>query len=240
MSPSSITSLVRRKTRTNTSSYPDSELLADLNIFIEEIAGRIQQERPEIWNIPALADLLTDQREYAFPADVLNNLVSLEIMFDPSGDTDKDYKVATAVKRAPILPLSEENITGKYDNENPKYFIRRNSIFILSGGIVDVTDGLKLVYNSFPAPVTDLTSTTDLSVAPTNITHGFPREFHELLARRLAIQYKDIKEKKLNREEQKYEEDLERKLSEFSRTDQSLEEIIVSPPSASIADGYNL
>jgi hypothetical protein len=67
----------------------------------------------------------------------------------------------------------------------------------------------------------DLTGTTDLSIDPSTTTHGFPREFHELLARRVSIQFKDINGMALSREDLAYDQDLERKLDEFSTADLS-------------------
>ena len=241
MTPLAITNLIRRKTRSTSATFSDTDILVDVNTFKDEIASRIQQIRPEIWNIPAVDDLVLNQREYAFPNDVINNLVSLELKFGIGAD-DK-YIKATPLKRLPtgIALEQESTITDNYTNDNPFYFVRRNAVFILSGSIVAVTDGLNLVYNAFPANLTDLASSIDMSSDPTTTTSGFPREFHELLARRVSIHYKDLNDIKLSREDQLYEQDLEKALEDFSTAIQDLQEIAQMPSSQSMSGhGFNL
>ena len=84
MTATQLASLIRLKTRTTSTTFSDADMLVYVNTFIDEIAGRIQQVRSEVWNVPALFDLETDKREYAFPDDVLNNIVSLELKFSSS------------------------------------------------------------------------------------------------------------------------------------------------------------
>jgi hypothetical protein len=235
MTGAELLSLIRRKTRTTSGTYADADALVDVNLFKDEIASKIQRTRPEIWNIPAFDDLEADQREYAFPSDVLNNLTSLELDLE----NDDEYKLAIPLQKAPQIPLTEDEITENYDNSNPAFFIRRNAIYILSGTITAVTDGIKLVYSSFPANLANLTGSTDLSVDPSTTTHGVPREFHELLARRVSIHYKDLNGIKLSREDLMYEQDLEKQLEEFGNPIQDLEEYR-NMPQDTTGQGYNL
>lgn len=222
MTGTALAALIRRKTKTNTTTFPATNMLIDVNFLKDEIASRIQQVRPKVWNIPALDDLVDDQREYAFPADVLNNIMSLELMFVASGD----YVIALPISRKHYKDsLQESKIVNSFDNLEPRYFIRRKAIYILSGTIVAVTDGFRLVYNSFPADLADLAGSADLSVDPSTTTHGFPREFHELLARRVSIGYKDREGIKLSQTELKYERDLDKALDDFSSA--NLDESII-------------
>jgi len=236
MTGASITSYIRRLTRTNSTTYTDADLLADINLFKNEIASHIQQVRPTIWNMPALDDLVADQREYAFPSDVLNHIVSLELKFTASGD----YVLAKPIARKHYNDVLQESvIVSNFDNQNPRYFIRRKALYILSGTIVAVTNGIKLVYDAFPADLDNLTGTEDLSIDPTTTSHGFPREFHELLARRVSINYKNINNIALNRQDLTYDIDLEKALNNFSTA--NLDESIIGtlPPSDS-DNGFNL
>ena len=205
---------IRFKTRTNTTTFADATMLPLVNAKKDELASRIQQVRPEIWNIPTLDDLVADQREYAFPSDVLNNLVRLELKFSSSGD----YVLAKSIDLHTYRDaLQESKIVNDFDSEEPRYFIRRKAIYILSGTIAAVTNGIRLYYNSFPANLADLTDdTTDISVDPSTTTHGFPREFHELLARGVSIEYKGANNVKLSPLELKYEIDLAKQLDDFS------------------------
>lgn len=192
-------------------------MLVHVNAFKDEIAGRIQQERQEVWNIPATFDLEADKREYAFPDDMLNSIVSLELKFTATGD----YVRARSIQAPADFALSEAQIEGYHSNLTPWYFVRRRAVYVLSGVIAAVTGGGRLVYNAFPADLPDLSGTTDLSIDPSTTTHGFPREFHELLARRVSIEFKDINGMQLSSKEMQYDDDLERKLDEFSTADLS-------------------
>jgi hypothetical protein len=232
-----LASLIRTKTRTTSDTFSDADMLVHVNTFKDEIAGRIQQERQDIWNMPATFDLVGDQREYAFPDDVLNNIVSLELKFTASGD----YVRARATKAPDDFALSEDQITAYHTNLTPWYFVRRRAVYVLSGAITAVTGGGRLVYNAFPASLADLTGTTDLSIDPSTTTHGFLREFHELLARRVSIEYKDINGMQLSTKELAYDQDLERKLDEFSTVDLSQVFTASLPSGASMGDnGFDL
>lgn len=226
MTGTELATLIRRKTKTNSTNYTDADILIDINLMKDELAVRIQNVRQDIWNVPALDDLVEDQREYAFPTDVLNNIVSLELKFSSSGDyVDAIFLARRHYKDA----LQESKIINNFDNINPNYFIRRQAIYILSGAITDVTDGIRVVYNSFPANLANITGSTDLSVDPSDTTHGFPREFHELWARRVSIEYKSTNGIPLSETEKRYDIDLERALYEFSEVDLSKEIISALP-----------
>jgi len=212
-------------------------MLVLVNLMKDEIASRIQQVRQTIWNIPALDDLVLNQREYAFPEDVLNSIVSLELKFTATG---KYVPADTLARRHYKDALEESKIVNNFDNLNPKYFLRRKAIYILSGSIIAVTDGIKLVYNAFPVNLANLTGVVELSVDPTITTHGFPREFHELWARRVSIEYKDANNKRLSKKELDYDEDLEKALDDFSTADLSASIIGSLPPGSERGDnGYN-
>ncbi len=237
MTAAQLTTLIRKKTKTDSNTYPDAELLADVNLMKDEIASKIQQVRPEIWNTPAFANLKADKREYAFPDDVLNHIISLELKFSD----DSDYVIATPISRKHYSGVLEESvIVNNFDNLNPRYFIRRDAVYILSGTIIAVTDGFKIVYDAFPADIPNLTGTTDLSIDPSETEHGFPREFHELLARRVSQEYKDRNGIKFSQKEQVYQQDLEDALEDFEIANLD-KQIIGSIPSGSTLgdNGYN-
>ena len=213
-------------------------MLVDVNFVKDNIASRIQQVRPEIFTLPTLDDLVADQREYSWPSDVLNNLVRLEIKFSSSGD----YVKATSIDLHNYGDaLQESKIVNDYNNEQPRYFIRRNAIYILSGAIIAVTDGIRLYYNSFPADLSDMTSnTTDIAVDPSTTTHGFPRSFHELLARGVAIEYKGANGKQLSKKDLDFDKDLLQQIDDFSIPNLDHEIFGALPGSAHTGDdGYD-
>lgn len=213
MTGANLLAFIRRRTRTDSNTYSDADVLVDVNIHKDQLASRIQQIRPEIFQIPTLDDLVADQREYAFPADVMNNLVNLELKFDSSGD----YKLATSADRFQFRKaLQESIIIENFTNEDPKYFIRRQAFYILSGAIIAVTDGIRVVYNAFPADLSNLTGSTGLEVDPSTTTHGFPKEFHEFWARAVSIEYKDQNNMSLSTKEKSFDADLLKAIDDFS------------------------
>lgn len=235
MTPGALKSLVRIKTRTTAATFPDSEMLVFVNTYKDEIASKIQSVRPEIWQVPAKFNLIAGRREYQLPHDVINRISSLELKLAP----DKEYVTAIGLKTRPRHSIANEAEVASRYSGRPHYFHRRKSIYILSSPIETVADGGILTYNSFPADITDLDSTIDMSVGPSTVEHGFPTEFHELLARRVSIAYKSNEEIPLNPEEERYGEDLLIALNEFSApADDSLEEMILTVPTDN--NGYDL
>ena len=239
MTPTNFKDLIHYKARTTDATFTDSEILLLMNIYKDEIAGRIQRLRPGIWNVPANFDLVAGKREYGFPADVINSINSLDLKLSSTSN----YIPAVGLKEQPkeLSLENEDDISGWYSG-NPHYFIRRKAIYILSETIEDITEGGLLTYNSLPANISDLTSTVDMSVDPTNTEHGFPQEFHELWNRRVVIAYKDKEEIPLTKEEQEYDIDLEMMLEEFSApADQTMDEVREVPSfSLLYGNGYDL
>ena len=235
MTSAQLLALIRRKTNTTTTTYPDADVLIDVNLAIEDLAGDIQKAREHIWEITALDDLVADQRLYAFPADILNRMTDLELMFVAGNDY---VQAKPSARRHYNDVLQESVIINNFNNDDPQYFIRRKAIYILSGAIIAVTDGIKLVYNAFPAVLVNLTGSDDLSVDPSTTTHGFPREFHPLLATKVSMGYKSRNNLKLNQEEADFYNDLERKLDAFSCVDSS-KVVRIGLPVSDSDFGYN-
>ena len=170
--------------------------------------------------VPATEDLVADQREYAFPDDMLNNLIKVEIKFD----VDEPRQPAKAIKDY-ARSETESEITLNFSNTQGGfcYFVKRRAIFILSGTIIAVTDGIRIWYIQYPADINDLNSVTDINVDPSTTTAGFPRQFHELLARRVGMEYKSRNGLKFSALENKYEFDLKERLDEIAHIDHNLE-----------------
>lgn len=184
---------VRYKTRTNSVTFPDAELLSFMNSRLEEIAQDILKADENILLIPHVGNLVADQREYALPSDMISRISRVEAKLDGTnwiklfeldfGDYDKS--------------MTESEIVNNFsNNEGDAFFvILRKSIYILSGTITDVTGGLKVWSNTYPSKITDLTSTTDLSQDPSDTTLGIPRALHRIWADGVVIDYKESREK---------------------------------------------
>jgi hypothetical protein len=202
----------------------------------------ITEKNPMIFAVPATDSLVADQRSYAIPDDRLNSLVKIEVKFSAS-----DSRIPLVAIKDYEGSETESEIVKDYANVLGEcfYYIRRRAIQILSGTISAVTNGLRYWYLTYPAnPIISGTgSTTDMSVDPSTTTHGFPRQFHELLARRVSIEWKGSRPKPipLNETEKNYQNDLERQLNAIAREDLNLEIVGELPPSADLYDdGFSL
>jgi hypothetical protein len=85
----------------------------------------------------------------------------------------------------------------------------RESIVIYSGTISNVTDGLRIWVNTTVPDLTSMTSTTDMSVDPSNTTHGIPRALHHTLADGIVIHWKQSREKPIALSDTEIRYDLE-------------------------------
>lgn len=214
MTSTELKSLINYKTKTNDTTFTAADMLVLANLMKDEIVLRVQQVRPEIFNIIGLQDLVASstKREYDIPTAALNVIIDLEIKFSSSGD----YVMARPIARKHYKDsLQESKIVNSFNNLNPRYFIRRKKVYILSGTITVVTDGFKLVYDLLPADLANLTGSTDLSLN-SDTANGIPRELHELWARRVSIEYKDANRLRLSKKELDYEVDLEKALDDLS------------------------
>lgn len=225
MTKTSLATRIRFLTKTTATTFTDADMLLLANSVKDEISSLIADRdiKGNYFIIPATDNLIADQREYAFPDDVLNSLFSIEASFTIA--TPLDYKLCLPDDfRRHAIGRTEKNITGKYSNEYPRYELQRKAIYILSGTIIAVTDGLRVRYRAYPADLaSDMVGTTGLEIDPTTTTFGFPKQFHELWARRVSIEWKGSKPKPLPLSplEQNYERDLEKLLVAISDGDMS-------------------
>jgi len=141
--------------------YGDTDLDRNINRWYESILSEIFAVNGE-WQVNgdiATCDLVADQNEYPLPTDILK----LNKVYIKPTSTD-DYLEAT---QRDLSEVHEDNST--YNPTTPEFDLLDNSIFVfLSDSIVDVTDGLKIVYQK---DLTELSETTD---AP-NISEPFKR-----------------------------------------------------------------
>ena len=237
MTGAQLATLVRRRTKTNTTTYSDADLLVDTNIFKDELASKIQVQRPQAFYKETTGDLVVSSstRRYYEPVDVLNNISKLELKFTATGNF---------VKATPMKPsdfdeaIVETEIVAKYSNDEPMYFMEGKSFYILSGTVIAVTGGYRITYNAFPTDLASMAGATDLSITSSTAI-GIPREFHELLARRISIEYKSNNSMKLNAVELNYERDLKKAIDSYSIPNLD-EQLIGEFPKDKTDNGFNL
>lgn len=232
-----LAQLIRYRTRTDDTTFPDEEMLVYVNIYLLELAEAINEVDEGYFGIPTFRDLVEDQVVYTLPTDVLNKIDSVEVKFSSDGD----YIPLFPIDRNRLPEGSTIDAYRPYFNNTKGYAayeIYGNALYLYCGDIEDIEDGIKLNYFAEPTPLPDLTdNTTDISIDPSDTGFGLPKPFHELLARRVGIEYKSNAEKPipLTDLEQKYEFDLEKKLSRLVPRNKSRSVI----PRIPLVDGYN-
>ncbi len=221
MTPKALSDYILYKLKISSSDF--SEMLSVINLKLTDISGAINKARTDILGTYSHEDLVEDQREYAFPGDVLDNIKAIFLKLDETNytrvtiiDLNDPVIFGGASKR---VILQEDWITNHFTNGKPYVVFFRNSIFVFSGSVTGVTDGIELWYINFLDDIPDITEdTTDLAVATdTDSTpdQGLPKQFHELLARAVMIDYKDTNTLSLTAKERRYEKDLEEKVSQL-------------------------
>jgi hypothetical protein len=187
---------IRFKTRTNSTTFTDLEIIALANVKLDVIAREVLKTDEDIFVLPMTTNLIAGLREYPFPSSILSRIKYVEAKLDGTHYIPIHEFDLNALNK----PTDETNILSHFGNEEGRalFDINRKSIVLYSGVITDVASGLKLWCNIYPAPL-NLTRisdpVTDLSVDPTTTTSGFPRELHELWARSIIIDYKQSREK---------------------------------------------
>ena len=241
-SPLKFAAHVRYKTRTNEDTFPDAEMLNYMELRQDEIAQAIIKADEDILLIPQKANLVASSitaREYPLPQDILSRIKRVEAQFD-----EENWIPLTEIDIGQInTPISsEDDITDVFNNyqlskSNPsgaRFDILRKSIYIYSGTIAAVTNGLRIWCMTWPTPITDLTATADMSQDPSTTTHGIPRAMHRVWAKGVIIDYKEGKEKPipLTESEQNYDK-LMKKAVQALRHGNLDREVIANLPPAS-------
>jgi len=218
MNPASISSYIRLKTRTSSTTLTAADLLILANVVKDDICQRALEVDEDIFLVPTYMNLVADQREYPLHSNLLSRIKRVEAKLDGTNW----LKLANFDLTNHDKPVTTEaNITYYFSNNEGKAFynIMRKAIWIYSGTITAVTSGLRVWQNTWPADLTDMTSTTDMSVDPSATTHGIPKELHRVLAKGIIIEYKESREKPipLTEREMKYEFDLEKAIQTLKK-----------------------
>jgi len=216
MKPNELATYVRLLTKTNSTTFTDADMLVFANLYIDEFASRIVEMDTGAFEVPYLFNLVANQREYAIGDDVLNRLHKVEIKFTATDDRQpatyvKDYRGSE----------TEAQITSLYSNGlgGFAYTLRRRAMLLLSGTIITVSQGVRMTSLVFPEKLANLTdSSVSMEVDPSSTTFGFPRQFHELLGRKISIAWKSLQAMALSPLEQSFERDLLKQLEAYSTT----------------------
>jgi hypothetical protein len=205
-------------------------ILTVLNIKKNDIASKISQSGGGHFGIYGYIDLVANQREYPLPENSIRVKAAM-VSFDGSTWVRAKIRQMNDLRE---LTMSETDITSQYSNQTPVIFIFRQSLFVLSGTIINISDGIQLWYDVFPDDVPDIDEdSVDLSVAldpSTTVQIGFPVAFHDLLSRAVCLDFKETNEIPLTSYESNYDIELDKKIKEIEpiNQDEILEVGIVS------------
>jgi len=240
MTPQEFANYVRLKTRTNSTTFSDTDIKLLMKVRQLEIAQSILKADEDILLIPQTTDLVADQREYAFPSDILSKIKRVEAKLDGTNWLKLAERPVTDYNWA----MTETEIVDHFSNYQGYcfYTLSRKALYLLTGSIIDVTSGLKMWVNTLPSAITDLTGAVDMSADPTSTTHGIPTEMHEIWARGVIIDYKESREKPipLSEQEMRYEFDKQQAINALRNQDMDREITAKIPPSSERADnGFN-
>lgn len=201
MTPSKFAAYIRLKTKTNSTTFSDADILTYANIIKDDIAKEITKANEDYFGIELLRNLQSGKRNYSFPTDVLNQIKYVQAMLDINGVTWsvlKEFDINSYNR-----PTNETSIIESYTGKKPEFDIFGGQLFIYSdSAILNVENGLKLWSIIYPADLSSLSGTDDMSVAPTQTSFGLPRQFHKVWATKVIVEYKTSKEKPIPLTEQ--------------------------------------
>ena len=213
MTPAQFAAYVRLKTHTNSTTFTDADMLIFMGVRQDEIAASILKTDEDILLIPQTADLVASTisaREYPLPSDIISRVKTISAKLD---GTNWRKLTELDINQLNFPVETETDITNHFSNDEGECFfdLRRKSIYIYSGTIVAGSAALKVYVDTYPTAISDMTSTTDMSVDPSTTTHGIPRPMHKIWATGVIIDYKSSKEKPipLTEREQNYELDMQ-------------------------------
>lgn len=219
MTPVNFAAYVRKKTKTNSTTFPDADMLIYMNTWKDEIAGMIEDIVDEdYFGAPQTADLVNGQREYPLPQDAPGKIKKVEAVLDPTYLNSSNLPVWVDLRKFDLSQLSqlsqnlvagdvnngefsvnpttdEATITSFFGNRQGQaaFMIYRNSLWIFSGTLANFTSPnnyLKLWSYQWPADITSLAGTADLSVDPDNVDAGIPRQIHKVWADKVILEKK--------------------------------------------------
>lgn len=245
MTPANLTADVRARTQTDPTTFTDAEILRIANSYIEQLALDIVDANEDILGMILTRDLsaTSSTREYALDDNVIK-IKAVEAKLDGTNWVRLKELDLSEYERT----SDETTIVAYFANTTDKahYDIYRRSLFLYTGAISStVTNGLKLWAIMYPASLTDLTSTTDMSTNPTTTTLGFPKPFHGILARLVSRSYKSSGDRVLqlsqDEEENVIRGDIAKAINHLSQFNLDRETTWKLPTGSDVwDDGYNL
>lgn len=247
-----VVNLARRKSKTNSATFSDSDILLYLKAKIPQFQSDIEQVNEDYMGSIEFRDLRATgdgsyvdggetymTREYNLPNDMINRLKFVSAKLDGENWIRLKQYDLNEIK----IPFEEDNILNMFNNleGTAGYEIFRGSLFLLTGEIEEAVEGgLKIwtySYSALPTeiPVAGSDDDVDLDV------YGIPETMHELLAVALGLEWKSNLETPapLTSMEQNYYILYEKALRSLRAMDRD-QEVQFSRPEDGYNNGFNL
>lgn len=220
MTPAGLASYVRLKTRTNTTTFTNADMLILANVVKDRLVLRALEADEDLFLVPTYLNLVASStsREYPLHSDMLSRIKRVEAKLDGTNFIKLSELDLPQYKG---VISTEADIVAHFGNGEGEAFydIMRNAIWIYSGTITAVASGLKIWLNTIVADITSMEAVTDMSVDPTTTTHGIPRALHDVLADGVIIEWKSSREKPLplTEREENFETNVNKAVSSLKR-----------------------
>lgn len=253
MKTTDIVSLARKKTKTNSSTFTDADMILYIKAKLPQFQADIEEVNEDLMGSVEYRDLRVTgttgsyvdtgvtyiSREYNLPADMIPRIKTISAKLN---GTDwirlKNYDL-NDIK----IPFEEDRILETFTNDEgiAGYELFRSSIFLLTGAITSVVSGgLKIWTYSFtaaPATMPVVGSAEDVEFD----MYGVPETMHELFAIALGMEWKSNQEMPVayNSSEQNFYALYSKALGSLRSMDRD-KEMIFRRPSDRYSNGFNL
>lgn len=225
MTQAQFAEYIRKKTKTNSTTLPDAEILLYANIIKDDLAKEVNKANEDYFGIRIVRDLVAGKRNYLFPSYVMGKIKYLQAKLDGTNPKRLNEFDINTYER----PTNESKILANWAGQEPTFDIFGGEIVIYSDStIIEVTGGLELWAIIYPADLTSLAGTADMSIAPSNITFGMPRQLHMVWATKVIIEYKTSKERPIPLTEREQNIQIELDTAINSLKNQNLDRAIVA------------
>ena len=205
MTGTKFTEYIRKRTKTNSTTLPDADVLVWANANKDLLAELIENNVDErYFELTQVRNLVADQREYSLPDSTLLGMSEMAVMFD-----GENFSYPYEIQRGQYEKWAdEEGIQSDFAGKDSRFIVTGRGFKLLNdAAITAVTNGLRIVSNVYPEDLTtgNLSGSFDLSVPqdPSKESkHAIPRAAHKVWATMCIIDYKQSKEKPIALTEQ--------------------------------------
>lgn len=223
MTPIEFANLIRLRTRRNSLTLTDADILTYMATHMDSISAEIIKANEDYFGFREKRNLVADKRNYSFDAEMLSQMKYLQMKIGDDWFVIKEQDINYIG-----IKTDEQSIQTAWKGKDPAFIIFGKEIILLTeDAIEDTEDGLNLWSIVYPNHLTELTGTTDISIPESTVECGFPRQFHELLATAVVIDWKGSQDKAipLTPKELDYSNELVRKINSIKgmNLDRSIE-----------------